>query len=223
MINEIGVGLTRILIVDDHPAVREALSMRISRQADLAIAGECATIDEALQSIADDCPDVAVVDLSLKNGNGLDLVKQINQQYGHVRILVWSMYDVALYGDRALRAGAMGYITKHEPTERVIDAVRQVRNGKHYYDADGGGGAGQLAGSDGTGDRNPSLIGLLSDRELEVFQYLGEGLDMTRIGERMQLSIKTVETYRARIKQKLNMTSRTELIRRAVEWVLQNR
>jgi len=213
---------TRVLIVDDHPVIREALSMRIVQYADLAVTAECATIDEALQSIAADCPDVAVVDISLKNGSGLDLVKQINRQHKHVRIVVWSMHAAALYGDRALRSGAMGYITKDQPTERVIDAVRQVRDGKHYYDAVDGAGEVQLGVSTGAGDRNPSLICLLSDRELEVFQYLGEGLDMTRIGERMQLSIKTVETYRARIKQKLNMTSRTELIRSAVEWVLQN-
>ena len=120
----------QVLIVDDHPAVREALALRISRQGDLEVCGEAADMGEALHLIADTDPDVAVVDISLKTGSGIDLIKRIKDRNNHVRILVWSMHSESLYAERALRAGALGYISKEQATDRIVEAIRQVLTGK---------------------------------------------------------------------------------------------
>jgi DNA-binding NarL/FixJ family response regulator len=218
-----------VLIVDDHPAVREALVHRLSRHADLALYGEAASAAEALEAFSRGTPDVAVVDLSLKDGDGIDLIKRIRALTSHTKILVCSMYDASLYADRAFRAGARGYITKEHATDQIIEAIRQVQAGNTYRGkasepASTSGPAAMSAGTAGdfaAGIDTP--IAVLSDREMEVFRLIGEGVDMTQIGERLGLSVKTIETYRARIKQKLNITNRMELIHAAVEWVLKQR
>jgi DNA-binding NarL/FixJ family response regulator len=211
----------RVLIVDDHPAVREGLSLRIARQADLQVCGEAADIADALEQVSATHPDVVIVDISLKTGNGIDLIKRVKALDGSIRMLVWSMYPEALYAERALRAGALGYITKEQATDKIIEAIRRVLEGKVYLSE---GMAEQVLNrAVGRGDRaGRSPVECLSDRELEVFQLIGQGLDTQKIAENMHVSPKTVETYRARIKEKLNLTKANELIQRAVQWVMEN-
>src|SRR5262245_22264187 len=120
----------RVLIVDDHPAVREALAVRIGRQPDLEVCGEAADVGEALRLLADTRPDVAVVDITLKSGDGLDLIKRMRDRDDHVRMLVWSMHGESLYAERALRAGALGYVNKDQATDTIVEAIRRVRDGK---------------------------------------------------------------------------------------------
>jgi DNA-binding NarL/FixJ family response regulator len=206
----------RILIVDDHPAVREALALRIGRQADLEVCGEAADMAEALRLVTETQPDLAVIDISLKTGSGIDLIKRIKDRNDSVRMLVWSMHSEALYAERALRAGAMGYVNKDQATDRIIEAIDQVLAGKIYISGEqtelllnrvvGGPAA----------DR--PLVEKLSDRELEAFELMGQGLTTESIAEKMHVSPKTIETYRARIKDKLGLTNVNELIHRAVLW-----
>jgi DNA-binding NarL/FixJ family response regulator len=211
----------RILIVDDHPAVREALALRISRQPDMEVCGEAADMAEALRLLAETNPDAAVVDISLKGGDGLDLIKRINDRNDHIRMLVWSMHSESLYAERAIRAGALGYINKDQATDAIITALRRVLEGKVYLSSSlvermlhraVGGGAEAVA---------LSPITALSDRELEVFRLIGQGLRTGEIAERLHLSVKTIETYRDRIRQKLDLADGTRLAHSATQWVLE--
>lgn len=212
----------RVLIVDDHPAVREALALRISRHADLLVCGEAAELAEALQLVSETKPDVAVIDIGLKTGNGLDLIKRIKARDEPVRMLVWSMYQESLYAERVLQAGALGYITKEQATDKIVDAIRRVLEGKIYL-------------SEAMTEKlliriqNGSTLGqgyrpeeCLSDRELEVFQLIGKGLDTQEIATRLNVSPKTIETYRFRMKEKLQIDDGKELFRRALLWVEEN-
>jgi len=212
----------RILIVDDHPAVREALASRIGRQPDLEVCGEAADMSEALRLVADTRPDLAVVDISLKTGSGIDLIKRIKDRNDSVRMLVWSMHSESLYAERALRAGALGYINKDQATDKIIDAIRRVLDGKVYLsDAM----AEKMLHRAVGGSRNDVLrspLDLLADRELEVFRLIGQGVKTAEIAERMHLSVKTVETYRDRIRQKLNLSDGTKLAHYATQWILDN-
>jgi DNA-binding NarL/FixJ family response regulator len=211
----------RILIVDDHPAVREALAIRIGRQRDLEVCGEAADLSEALRLVADTQPDVAVVDLSLKSGNGIDLIKRIKDRNEHVRILVWSMHSESLYAERALRAGALGYINKDQATDKIVEAIRRVLQGKVYLSDEM---AEKLlhraVGKQEDLTRSP--LDALADRELEVFRLIGQGVKTADIAERLHLSVKTVETYRDRIRHKLNLTDGTKLAHYATQWVQEN-
>jgi DNA-binding NarL/FixJ family response regulator len=212
----------RVLIVDDHPAVREALALRIGRQPDLEVCGEAADMSEALRLIADTPPDVAVVDISLKTSNGIDLIKRIKDRNDRVRILVWSMHSEALYADRALRAGALGYVNKDQATDRIVEAIRRVLQGKVYLSEAMTERMLQRAVG---GAREPvtrSPLDALADRELEVFRLIGEGVKTADIAERLHLGIKTVETYRDRIRSKLDLSDGTELAHYATGWVLEN-
>ena len=212
----------RVLIVDDHPAVREGLAMRISRQPDLEVCGEAVDMAEALQLLAATHPDVVVIDISLKSSNGLDLIKRIKIRNPSIRMLAWSMHNESVYAERALRAGAMGYINKEHATDKIIEAIRTVLIGKMYLSEPMAdlllhravrGGANQV-------ERSP--VESLSDRELEVFQLIGRGLTTQQVAKKMHLSHKTVETYRSRIKEKLQLHSAPELIHRAVHWQVEN-
>jgi DNA-binding NarL/FixJ family response regulator len=210
-----------VLIVDDHPTVREGLAARISRQGDLQVCGEADGVDAAIEMIDRYDPDVAVIDISLKQGNGLDLIKRVKTEGRRTRMLAWSMFDESLYADRAIRAGALGYITKEQATDQIINAIRRVQSGQTYMAGDA---AATVAKPNAPEAKaGTSVCDDFSDRELQVFRYIGEGLNMAQIAEKMQLSVKTIETYRSRIKRKLNHASRTELVRMAVEWVLTNR
>jgi DNA-binding NarL/FixJ family response regulator len=211
----------RILIVDDHPVVREGLAAQILAQPDLEVCGEAEDAAGALALVESTRPHVAVIDISLKTGNGIDLIKRIAARHASVRTLVWSMYPESLYAERALRAGAMGYVHKGRATREIIEAIRSVLAGKVFLSAElsgellrrlVGGGANRL-------DRSP--VAALSDRELEAFELMGQGLSTQQVARRMHVSPKTVETYRARIKEKLGLSNFAEVIRRATQWVLE--
>jgi DNA-binding NarL/FixJ family response regulator len=212
----------RVLIVDDHPAVREALALRIGRQPDLEVCGEAADTAEALRLVAEARPDVAVIDISLKKGNGIDLIKRIKARDDHVRMLVWSMHSESLYAERALRSGALGYVNKDQATDTIVEAVRRVLAGKVWLSETM---AERLLLRAVGGERQGvtrSPLDALADRELEVFRLIGAGVKTAEIAERLHLSVKTVETYRDRIRQKLDLDDGTKLAYYATQWVLEN-
>lgn len=212
----------RILIVDDHPAVREALASRIGRQPDLEVCGEAADMSEALRLVADTQPDLAVIDISLKTGSGIDLIKRIKDRNDSVRMLVWSMHSESLYAERALRAGALGYINKDQATDKIVEAIRRVLEGKVYLSDTMAEKMLQRAVGAGRKEPTRSPLDVLADRELEVFRLIGQGVKTAEIAERLHLSVKTVETYRDRIRQKLDLSDGTELAHYATQWVLEN-
>jgi DNA-binding NarL/FixJ family response regulator len=212
----------KVLIVDDHPAIREALAIRIGTQPDLAVCGEAANIAEALRLLADTDPDVAVIDIGLESGSGLDLIKRIRARNDRVRVVVWSMHGEDLYAERALRAGAMGYLTKGQATNQIIDAIRHVLSGQMYLSpAMADKLLKRTVGRAGP-DAARSPIDSLSDRELDVFRLIGQGRKTQQIADDLHLSVKTVETYRDRIRQKLDLSDGMELTRCALQWVLEN-
>jgi DNA-binding NarL/FixJ family response regulator len=212
----------RVLIVDDHPAVREALSIRIAAQPDLEVCGEAADANEALRLAAATDPDVAIIDIALKTGNGIDLIKRLKARNDKFRAIVWSMYSENLYAERALRAGALGYITKEQATGKIIEAIRQVLEGKMYLSAAMTEKLLRQAVSPASQESGRSSIDTLSDRELDVFRLIGQGRKTQEIADQLHLSVKTVETYRDRIREKLNLSNGAELSRCAVQWVLEN-
>lgn len=211
----------KVLIVDDHPMVREGISNCLAGQPDLSVCGEAADIKEACEAIDNSCPDLMIVDISLKNGNGIDLIRKIRLRNARIKMLVYSMFDESAYADRALRAGALGYVNKQEPPEKLLEAIRQVLEGKIYI-------------SEAMRDRvmRRAIAGnqvaatvpseVLSDRELEIFRLLGGGLTTRRVAEKLHVSVRTVEAHRENIKQKLGIRNAAELMRHAVEWVLKN-
>lgn len=211
----------KVLIVDDHPAVREGLAVRISSQPDLEVCGQAADTAEAMQLVVATRPDVVVVDIQLKTGNGLDLIGRIQAHDKSIRILVWSMYPDALYAQRALHAGALGYINKEHTTGNIVEAVRRVRDGNIYLCDET---AQQLLVRAIGGDKLPNASGIesLSNRELEVFRLIGQGISTTQIAERFHRSRHTVEAHRQAIKRKLNLKTAGELNRTASQWILDN-
>ena len=202
----------RVLIVDDHPAVREALALRIAPQPGLEVCGEAADTVEALRLVADIRPDVAVVDLSLKSGDGLDLIKRIRDRNDAVRILVWSMHSESLYAERALRAGALGYINKDQATTRIVEAIRRVLAGKVWLSEVMAEKMLQRTVGASRDEITRSPLDALADRELDVFLLIGQGVKTADIAARLHLSVKTVETYRDRIRQKLHLSNGTQLV-----------
>ena len=215
-------NVARVLIVDDHPAVREGLAILISRQPDLTVCGEAADIPQAVKLIASLRPDIVIVDISLKNGNGIDLIKRIKARGKSTRMLVWSMYSESLCAERALRAGAMGYINKGQATDDIIEAIRTVLKDKVYVSDKLADKVLHRAIGRTAADLQESPVENLSERELEVFGLIGQGLNSDQMAARIQISPKTVQTYRARIKQKLKIKRGPQLVQRAIEWVLQN-
>jgi DNA-binding NarL/FixJ family response regulator len=211
----------RVLIVDDHPAVREALALRIGRQADMEVCGEAEDMAEALRLIADDPPDLAVVDISLKTGSGIDLIKRIKDRTDQVQILVWSMHSESLYAERALRAGALGYINKDQATDRIVEAIRRVLAGKVYLSESMAERLLQRSVGKPQEDGIHSPLDVLADRELEVFRLIGKGVKTAEIAERLHLSVKTVETYRDRIRHKLGLQDGTKLVHFATQWAME--
>jgi DNA-binding NarL/FixJ family response regulator len=211
---------TRILIVDDHPIVRQGLRLLIDAQPDLTVCGEAQGLSQAMQLYRDAKPDLLVVDISLENGNGIELIKELIAQNDRQRVLVCSMHDETLFAERCLRAGAKGYVNKEEATEQLVEAIRRVASGRVYLSArmtDR-----MLCRQVGSGEESPrSAIESLSDRELEVFEQIGHGVTTRQIAEKLHLSPKTVETYRENIKHKLNLSNASELTQHAVQWVLE--
>jgi len=213
--------IMRVIIVDDHPIVREGMSALMRQQPDFELVGEADDEQSALKLLETIEPDVAVIDISLKTGSGLDLVRRIKVDYPEVRILIASMFNDSLYAERSLQAGALGYINKQEVAKNVIAAIRQVYAGKIYL-------------SEATQERllQRSIGGVLlvpkppmetlTERELQIFRLLGLGTSTANIAQDLQLSVKTVETYRQRIKSKLNLEDAVKLVREAAQWVLEN-
>lgn len=213
-------ALVKILVIDDHPAVREALAARIAQSSDLKVCGEAEDEAEALRLIAETSPDIIITDISLKTGDGIDLIKRIKARDTHARILVWSMHSENLYAERALRAGAAGYITKEQATQQIIEAIRHVLAGKVYLSPAMNEKLLRRAFDGKSLDQSP--IETVTDRELEVFRLIGQGVKTQQIAERLHISIKTVETHRDRVKKKLDLKDGTELIRHAILWVTEN-
>jgi DNA-binding NarL/FixJ family response regulator len=206
----------RIFLVDDHPLVREWLTQLIDQQPDLTVCGEAGSAPEAVTALGSVRADLAIVDLSLEDSAGLDLIKSLQRLTPVVPVLVLSMHDESLYAERVFRAGARGYVNKRESAQRVVVAVRRVLDGKLYVSEK----AAEILAAQTVRGRAPGgpAIERLSDRELEVFEKLGQGIGTRQIAEDFSVSIKTIQAYCARIKEKLNVGSATELLREAVRW-----
>jgi DNA-binding NarL/FixJ family response regulator len=208
----------RVFLVDDHPLVREWLANLIERQDDLTVCGEAGSAAAALAGIGAARADVVIVDITLDGRSGLELIKDLRQQYPAVPVLVLSMHDESLYAERAMRAGARGYIMKREVTKQVIVAIRRVLQGQIYLsERMTASFAERLVG--GAPSASESTVSRLSDRELEVFRMLGHGMPTREIAVTMHVSAKTVQAYCARIKEKLGLAGITELLREAIRWV----
>jgi DNA-binding NarL/FixJ family response regulator len=217
---ETGVGTekSRIYIVDDHAMFREGLRQLIEREPSLAVCGDASNFTEGMAGIRATQPDVVIVDISLSGASGLDLIKEIKAESADLPVLVVSMHDESLYAERALRAGAMGYVMKHEPAKTVRAAIRKVLGGDLYLSEKMS--AGMLNRlMRGEAQRPKSPIETLSDRELEVFRMLGQGKSSRQIAEELSLTIATINSFRNRIKEKLQLKNSTELLLHAAQWV----
>jgi DNA-binding NarL/FixJ family response regulator len=208
---------SRILVVDDHAVVREGLSKLINQEADMVVCGEAEDGPSALKAIAACRPDLAIVDISLSSASGLDVTKDIKIQFPGIRVLVLSMHEELLFAERALRAGASGYIMKVEAPKTLIEAIRRVLGGKiflsekmteHFLN--------QVVKTPAAGTDSP--IKSLTDREFEVFMMIGKGIGTRQIAERIHLSVKTIDAYREHLKKKLNLKNAAELVQYAIEW-----
>jgi DNA-binding NarL/FixJ family response regulator len=207
-----------VLIVDDHPIVRQGLAQLINQEKDLEVCGQAEDAHEAIQAIRQLNPDMVIVDISLKDTSGMELIKDLKIQHPDLPVLTLSMHDEAVYGERALRAGARGYVMKQEATGKVVTAIRRVLAGEVYVSE--GMAAKMVSKLVGGGARTASSpADSLSDRELEVFRMIGEGFGTREMAEKLHLSIKTIETYRAHIKDKLGLQDANELLRSAIQWV----
>lgn len=206
----------RIFLVDDHPLVREWLTNLIQQQPDLVVCGETESAPTALSAIASARSDLVIADINLKNSSGIELIKNLKGSYPHLPVLVLSMHEESLYAERAFRAGASGYVNKRETAQKVVEVIRRVLEGKLYVSEKAAEILAHKAAGGSAADR--SAIELLSDRELEVFDKLGKGIGTRQIAEDFHVSVKTVQEYCARIKEKLHLASATELLREAVRW-----
>jgi len=208
---------SKILIVDDHPLVREWLVNLIDQTPDLAVCGEAPDAASALSTVAATEPDLAIVDLSLGGGSGIDLIRSMRVAFPKVAIIVLSMHEERVYAERCIRAGARGYIMKRESTKKIVDAIHDVLKGNMYLSKD----LTELFAEkfiSGSTQGGGTPITRLSDRELEVFQLIGQGYETREIAETLKVNIKTVQTYCTRIKDKLKFSSGAELLREAVRW-----
>jgi len=217
--NEARVRPYKVLVVDDHPIVRRGLRELVADEPDLEICGEAEDVAEALRQLDETEPDVVVIDLTLKGGHGLDLIQKIKARGGNTKMLVSSMHDESLFAERTLRAGAVGYISKQESPEKIIDAMRQVLSGKIYLSARMADRLLRRVAGGESPDKDP--IENLSNRELEVLEMIGQGLATKQIAGKLNLSYKTIETHREKIKTKLNLHNSSELSRHATQWVLE--
>ena len=210
------VAKRTVFIVDDHPLLRQGLALMINREQDLMVCGEAEEAHTAMREIAVKQPDILIADISLNGPDGLDLLKSLRMLYPTLPVLILSMHDESIYAERSLRARANGYIMKAEATEKVLIAVRRILSGEIYL-------SDRMANkllhqyvSGASADVN-SRLSALSDRELEVFRLIGEGNSTRQIAEKLHLSVKTVETYQAHIKEKLSLHSGRELVQHAIQ------
>lgn len=209
----------RVFIVEDHPVALEGLVLSIEEADDYVLHGTARTAEEALEVMSEDLPDVAIVDLHLPDKNGLTLIGDIHDDYPDVSILVVSAYPDAVYAQRALHAGALGYINKAQAIQNIIEGLRHVAAGELYISED----VSQRISREKDGPES-DIVGtpedLLTDRELEVFKLIGRGYSNSEIGEKLEISVKTVETYRERMKKKLPLKNARELLRCAIRWIV---
>ncbi len=211
-----------VFIVDDHPLLRQGLGLLVNRERDLAVCGEAEDAQTAMREIAAKNPDILIADISLNGPDGLELLKNLRMLYPNLPVLILSMHDESIYAERALRARANGYIMKQEATEKVLVAVRRILGGDIYLsDRMANKLLHQYVG--GASGHMYSRLSALSDRELEVFRLIGEGRGTRQIAEKLHLSIKTVETYQAHIKDKLSLHSGRELVQHAIQSNLSNK
>jgi DNA-binding NarL/FixJ family response regulator len=214
----VGKLKSRIFIVEDHPITRNGLAQLINYQNDLRVCGHASTVAKAIGGVDEAEPDLVIVDVSLPDGHGIELVKDLKVRHPQARILVLSMHDEGLYAERAFRAGASGYIMKQEPTDTVLAAVRRILCGETYLSP-----RMQERVLNRFAAGKPAVVNSnierLTDRELEVFELIGRGLGTRQIARQLRLGMSTVETHRAHLKEKLELESGTELTCRAVEWV----
>jgi DNA-binding NarL/FixJ family response regulator len=209
----------KVLLLDDHPVVLEALALRIDQEEDLVVCASVREISQAFAAVEKSEPDVCILDLSLPDGHGLELLKNLHARYPELRIVVFTMHEENLYGERVLQAGARGYITKHETADAVLNAIRRVLNGEIAVSPTM---ATRLVRTAIRQDQTPRTgVERLSDRELEIFQLLGRGMDTKEIAGQLKRSVKTVETFRGRIKKKLSIRTLSELIAQAAHWSAQ--
>ncbi len=209
--------MTRILIVDDHPLVRTGFAQLIGDCPDLEVCGEAGDMAEALRQIDSIHPDLAIIDLSLAGGSGLDLIEHIKSRDKKILMLVASMHDETLYAERVLAAGARGYINKQEAQDSIIRAIRQVLSGKVYLSQKM---TDRLLSGMVDANNETRDIDSLSNRELQVFELIGEGVSTSKIAEQLNLSVKTIETHQSHIKKKLGLGSAHELNQRAIRWAM---
>lgn len=207
----------RILIVDDHAVMREGIAAILTKEPDLEVCGEAESPSEALERLEAAAPDLAIVDLSLKEGSGLELIKDLHARRPDLPVLVLSMHDEAVYAERALHAGARGYLMKQESSAKVVQGVRDLLQGRPYFSKAVAERV-VLKAVEGRRQKPSDPLESLTDRELEVFIHVGKGLKPRQIAEVMNLSVKTVETYSMRIKQKLGLSDASELLQRAIQW-----
>lgn len=209
-----------VLLVEDHPMFRERLAALISKRGDMSVCGEADNVNDALRLAESQRPNVAIVDITLRGSNGLDFLKDLKARGIDLPVLVLSMHDEAIYAERVLRAGARGYITKYEASSEVMAAIEQVLNGEVYLSRQM---TSQMLGRF-TGGKNADRndVSVLTDRELDVFQRIGRGEMARDIASSLHVGITTIDTYRARIKEKLSLKNGTELQRRAMEWIQEN-
>ena len=209
--------MTKIFLVDDHPLVCEWLTNLIQQQAGMTVCGTAGDAPRALEKISATKPNVVIVDLSIENGSGIELIKNIRALDSGAAVLVFSMHEERFYAERALRAGARGYIMKRETADKIIGGIRDVLAGKLCVSPNMAALLAQkLVDGHPTGDRSP--IEQLSDRELEVFQLLGQGIQTRQVAETLRVSMKTIQVYCARIKAKLKLANAAELLREAIRW-----
>jgi DNA-binding NarL/FixJ family response regulator len=209
----------RVFLVDDHPLVRQALKHAMRHERDMEVCGEAEDKDEALKGIASVEPDLAIVDLRLRNSDGLELVRDLRDRHPKVLSLVLSMQDESITAERAVRAGARGYISKQESPGKIIQAVRKVLGGEIYWSEK----AAALVASKIASPSRPAssaAVDYLSERELQVFEHIGQGHNTNQIADSLHIDVSTVETYRSRIKEKLNLKSGSELLQTAIRWYM---
>lgn len=209
----------RVLLVDDHPIVRQGLALLIDREGDLSVCGEAEGAHSAFHAISTLRPDIVLLDISLSGPDGLDVLKEIRVKSANLPVLMLSMHDETIYAERAMRAGANGYIMKQEATEKVLVAIRRILQGGVYL-------SDRLTNTmlqqfvHGASSAKKSPLVSLTDRELEVFRLIGEGHGTRQIADELHLSVKTIESYQAHIKEKLSLRNARELVQHAIEWTV---
>jgi DNA-binding NarL/FixJ family response regulator len=206
----------KVMVIDDHPAIREALAYTIRDKIDMELCGQACSAGEAFALMEKSHPDVAIVDISLKDAHGLDLVQNLRALHPNVQVLVYSMYDELAYAERAIHVGALGYLAKSEPTKHIVEAIRSVMRGEVYLSRRM---TSRILGKVVKEQHTGFIVGKLTEREMSIFEMLGHGAGLADISDRLHLSRKTVETYRRRIKEKLGLDSVSGLMQYAIQWM----